>query len=43
MDAKGWLSHCDRPALGAAAATLRGTKTQYDKQTKLQPEHTVTE
>lgn len=34
------LSHGDRPALGAAAATLGWTKTQYDKQTQLQPEQT---
>lgn len=34
------LSHGDRLAEGAAAATLRWTKTQYDKQTQLQPEQT---
>lgn len=36
------LSHCDRPAFLATAATLRRTKTQYDKQTGLQPERTGT-
>lgn len=33
MNTEAWLSHCDRAALGAAAATLRWTKTQYDGQT----------
>lgn len=40
MNTEAWLSHCDRAALGAAAATLRWTKIQYDGQTKLQPEWT---
>lgn len=34
---------CDRPAIGAAAGTLKGKKTQYDRQTKLQPEQTEKE
>lgn len=40
MNTEARLSHGDRPALGAAAATLRWAKTQYDRQTKLQPEKT---
>lgn len=37
---KAWMSHCDRLAIGAAAATPWGTKPRYDRQTKLQPEQT---
>ncbi len=40
MNTEARLSRGDRPALGAAAATLRWAKTQYDRQTKLQPEQT---
>ncbi len=38
MNSGARLSHCGRAALLAAAATLRWMETQYNKQTKLQPE-----
>lgn len=36
MNTEAWLSQSDRPALGAATATLHWTETQYDRQTTLQ-------
>lgn len=40
MNTESWLSHTDRPVLGAVAAMPQWMKTQYDRQTKLQPEQT---